>query len=347
MSWFSANYEKAVLGGAAVIAIGFAYTGWSKIGSIEEDFNNPPDGPPQVHNPAVEGAEAIPMAVQSLDLARTHQQAKDPEGRAVYLHTGVALFLKRDGTNKPIDIVSGANIHPGIPNHWWIEHEIDPGYANAPDRDPDGDGFSNREEYLGDTDPNDDGNHPPLITKLRFVEEKSLVWVLKPSFMAQNGAFPFEFNDGQGRKNRRGAADMVNPGDVFFDEEPAKGRFKLLGHEDRKIKNEAINMEENVTFARVQDLKANKGGRIYEIPAPLKNRDVKKHLQYDRSAVLRLEALGLGAEKWEVEENTRFALPSDAPEKEYLLKEITPDRIIVEYVDANGEKKPMPIEKEQ
>ena len=38
MSWFSKNYEKAALGGAAVVALGLAYMGWSTFGSFEQDF---------------------------------------------------------------------------------------------------------------------------------------------------------------------------------------------------------------------------------------------------------------------------------------------------------------------
>ncbi len=348
MSWFSTNYEKALLGGAAVVAIGFAFSGWSKLGSIDETFVDPTKGGPSGdNNPAVENAEEIPVAIQSMQLERLHTQAKTSDGRAVYLNTGVALFLKRDGNGKPIDIVTGVDIHQGIPNFWFVKHNIEIGYANAPDRDEDGDGFTNREEYLGETDPNADDDHPPLIAKLRYLKEESLVWVLKPSYMGQNGDFPIEYNDGQGRNNRRGAANMIKPGDVFFDEEPAKGRFKLLGHEKRKVKNDAINMEIEVTFARIQDLKPNKAGKIYEIPAPLTNKKIKNHLQHDRSAVLALEALGLGGQSWKVEENTRFGLPNDAAEKEFLLKEITPDAIVVEYKDADGQTNTVSISKSE
>jgi len=38
MSWFSTNYEKATLGAAVAIALGFAYLGWSKNAGVDQDF---------------------------------------------------------------------------------------------------------------------------------------------------------------------------------------------------------------------------------------------------------------------------------------------------------------------
>jgi len=51
----------------------------------------------------------------------------------------------------------------GIPTWWKVQHGLDPYDAADAEEDWDGDGFTNLEEYLHDTDPNDPDSHPPLI----------------------------------------------------------------------------------------------------------------------------------------------------------------------------------------
>ena len=87
-------------------------------------------------------------------------------------------------------------------------------------------------------------------------------------------------------------------------------------------------------------------GVVYEFPSPLPDDERKNaHLKYDRSAVLTLEAIGKGGTEFVVEENTAFALPSDAAEKNYFLKTVTPESITVEYPDAQGTRQTVEIRK--
>jgi hypothetical protein len=236
-------------------------------------------------------------------------------------------------------------VHPPIPNTWWIEKRLDPGFADSPQRDPDADGFSNLEEYTASTDPNNLKSHPPLIAKLRYVSDDSLTWVLRPGY-GTDGNFPITYEDSKNRRNRVAGGQMIAPDEIFFKEEPAKDRFKLLGHEKRKELNPRTNIEMEVTIVRIEDQRHNKKGTVYEFPSPLGDDQRKlKFAQYDRTAVLSLEALGLGGQEFKIEENTAFALPPDAPAKDYLLKSVTPESISVEYTDAQGTRKTVEIAK--
>jgi len=67
-------------------------------------------------------------------------------------------------------------LHPPVPNKWIIDHGLDILDNNVLNEDPDGDGFTNLEEWKnlkGDgsdsTDPQDPKSHPPYYTKLRLV----------------------------------------------------------------------------------------------------------------------------------------------------------------------------------
>jgi hypothetical protein len=342
MSWFSKNYEKAALGGAVAVALGLAYFGWSKIGGVEADFGVDLKGRGN-NATAVQGADLIPKAQQSLKLDRTWNQALDGE-RPVDLFTGVPLFIKSSDPEKPIDLDKDDPVHPPIPNKWWMENRIDLGFGDSPDRDPDADGFSNLEEFNSKTDPNNNKSVPELIAKLKFVKDESLAWAIRPGY-GNNGEFPFSYRDAKGQNNKIPAGEMIKPDGMFFPKGPMANRFKFLGFEVRKEMNKKINIEMDITYVRIEDQKANKKGRVYEIPAPLAEDRMNDFLQFDRTAVFTLEALGLGGTEFKVEENESFALPPSAPKKDFLLKEVTPQRVVVEYTDASGTRKTVEIGK--
>ncbi len=343
MSWLSKNYEKAAIGGAVVVALGLGYLGWSKLSAVDADFGTGLRGSGN-NQTAVPSAELIPKAIQSLGLDRSWTQSRHGD-RLVDLFTGISLFVASSAPEQPVDLLKDAPVHPPIPNTWWIEKRLDPGFADSPERDPDSDGFTNLEEFTASTDPNSLNSHPPLIAKLRYLNDDSLTWVLRPGF-GSDGKFPVNYEDSQGRRNRIAAAEMIGPDEIFFKEEPAKNRFKLLGHEKRTELNPRTSIEVETTIVRIEDQRHNKKGTVYEFPSPLGD-DARKNnfLQYDRNAVLRLEALGLGGEEFKIEENTAFALPPGAPSKNYFLKSVTPDSITIEYNDAQGTRQTIQIAK--
>ncbi len=344
MSWLSKNYEKAALGGAVVVALGLGYLGWSKIGAVESEFSSSLSGTGK-GSPAIEGAESITKAEQSLKLDRAWTPGVDPNGeRPVDLFTGVPLVIKSSEPEKAIDPIKDDPIHDPIPNTWWLQHRIDPGFADSPNRDPDGDGFSNLEEFLAKTDPNNPKSVPALLAKLKFVKDETLTWALRPTY-GDNGSFPFNYADSRRQTNRMPAGEMVKPDELFFPKGVMTNRFKLLGHEERKELNKRINTEVDVTYVRVEDQKPNKKGRVYEIPAPLSEDRMNEYAQHDRTAIFALEALGEGANEFKVEENTTFGLPFSSDKKDYLLKEVTPDKVVVEGPDGKGGRMTVDIPK--
>ena len=334
MSWISENYEKALVGGAVTVALGLGYLGWSGLQKVGDEFSDSSRGTGS-NEASVQGADLIPKAEQSLALKREWEAGRDPEDRTVDLFTGVPLFIKSNAPDKPIDLLKDPPVHPPIPNTWWLESRIDPGFENAPALDPDGDGFSNLEEYEAKSDPMNSHDHPPLIDKLRYVKDENLVWVLLPNF-GDNGAFPFTYKDSRRGQNRIAGADPVKPGELFFRNGVQANRFKLLGHEVRREVNRALNAEMETTWVKVEDQRPNKKGRVYEYPAPLRDGRANDFRQFDRTAVFSLEALGQRASEFKVEENTTFALPVDAKEKNYLLKSITPEKVVIEFKDSDG-----------
>jgi hypothetical protein len=342
MSWFSKNYEKAALGGAAAAALGLAYMGWSKLGAVEQDFAPPQTGKIN-SNTAVRDADLIPQAMASLKRERVLAPVQDGN-RSVDLVIGIPLFVASSAPEVAIDLLKDKPVHPPIPNTWWLTNNIDLGYADSPARDPDKDGFSNLEEFEAKTDPNNDKSVPSLIAKLKYIKDESLAWVIRPGY-GSDGSFPFKYQDTKGGLNNTGGGTLIAPNGLFFAKGAMKERFKFLGSEVRKELNKKVNVEMEVTYAKIEDQRSNKKGTVYEFPAPLSEERRGEHLKYDRTAIVSLEALGQNGKEMKIEENTKFALPPDSLKKDYLLKVVTPDSVVVEYTSPDGGKKTVTIQK--
>ncbi|MGD7651724.1 MAG: Amuc_1099 family pilus-like system protein [Verrucomicrobiales bacterium] len=333
MSWLAQNYEKAALGGAVLVAAGVAFLGLSKNSGVDDDFAEALKGGGN-NKTEVPSAGEIPKALQSLKLTRAWN-AEVVGDRKVDLFTGLPLFVPRDNPENPIDLPMDPPVHPPIPNTWWLKYRLDPGFADSPHRDADGDGFSNIEEFEAKTDPSSSSSVPELLAKLMYVKDESLMWSLRPSHGSE-GKFPFKYEDDKGAKNKVGFSDMVGPGDTFFAKEPMKDRFKFIGSEVRKEMDTRANYERKVTYVQIEDQRANKKGKIYEFPAPLSDLRRSDFLQYDRTAVLSLQALGMGSSEFKVEELTEFTLPPETGKKKYKLVEVTPQSVKVEYLKEDG-----------
>jgi hypothetical protein len=336
MSWFSENYEKAALGAGALVAAGLVFVGWQKYGSVENDFSSEPKGTGP-SDPSVKNGDLVSTAKASYSLERQWIKGDD-NGRPVDLFTGVALFVNKNDPTKPLDLIKGEDVHEGIPNQWWLDNRIDPGFGDSPQRDPDEDGFSNIEEYAAKTDPNDGRDFPSLLSKLSYAGDESVMWVLRPGFESE-GAFTFEYSDNRRNANKVGAANPVPPGQLFFENGAAKGRFKFTGSKQIKQVNKKIGAEIDVTIVEVEDQKPNKLGVKYDIPAGFRKSDARNFSHFDRTAILTLDALDIKGKEFKIEENTSFSLPPGGEKKDYKLLEVTPDKIKVEVTDKDGNKK--------
>lgn len=348
MSKLPKNFEKILLGVGGVAALAGIGLGYMKSGAVEEDFNRtiPTTGGKEI---AVPEAEATSKAVSSLTSDRKIDQ-EEANGRPVDLFAGIPLFADKNNPNVPVDPISGVMkpVHPPIPNKWWIETGADMTFANSPQRDDDGDGFTNLEEWEAKTHPKDAESIPALINKLAYLKDESIMWYVQFGLESQGKwapRFVAMTPDKKRLQNRVGAVDMLEAGGTFFKDGEFANRFKYTGIEERKIKSQKTGLEQNVKFAQYEELKPNKKGDKYESQAGLPDAELTANAYYDRTAVLDLRAIGYEGKEFKVEERTKFALPPDAPEKSYTLKKVTPEAIEVEYTDAAGQTQTLEIKK--
>ncbi len=359
------NYDKALLGGAFVVAAGIAYLGYSKLSSVEEDFVFSSSGAGK-NDASVAGAEHLKQTLGTVATPLQWNQAEVGDSkRPVDLFAGIALFAKKpagSGTAVPIDLLRGDKVHPPIPNSWWLENGIELDFADSPSRDADKDGYSNLEEFEAKTNPADAKSFPSLINKLVYVKDESVgffLWFssalgpekyqfkitqLPPAFESANAVQQEAFLSRSDLPVVR-TADYIGSGVNIFDEGFAKGRFLLKSVVPKEVTNPKTNLTSTNDFATIEDLSENKKGTTFEIPKTPRSADRPATVRYDRTAVLNLNAVGEEGKDFKIKENTTFSLPNGKPEKNYLLKTVTRESITVEYKDASGATQTIEIKK--
>lgn len=357
------NQEKIILAVCAVAALGLAFLGYSKSSSVEDELTFTSKGGGN-SNVAVVGAEALAETLASVDKPVLLEQP-EPNGRKVNNFVGVALFAKKpDGdakVAKPVDPVLDAPIHDKIPNLWWLENGIDPGFGDSPERDEDKDGFSNREEFEAKTNPKDSQSFPSLIDKLQFAKYESVgyfLWFssslgpqqyqfkiveLPPAF---ESAPPAQQESYLGRSdlNYNRTKDYIGDNRNIFEEGFGKDRFKLKSVTEKEVTNPSTNLTTKNDFAAIEDTAPNKKEE-FVIPKTPRSRERPGTVRFDRTAVLVLNAAGEEGKEFKVAENTTFSLPHGKEDKAYLLKSVSAEKIVVEFKHADGQTKTVEINK--
>lgn len=150
--WLKENYEKALLIVSTVVAVGVA--AWLIMGGLKfsELFDQtsvrPSDEMPET------GIDQLQQASKAFEESVTW------DGDHLFVSAPV---LEVDGNLEPVG--EGA-VHDPIEDAWVSQYDLPMTEADLKEQDPDGDNFTNLEEFLGQTDPTDSESHPAFITKL-------------------------------------------------------------------------------------------------------------------------------------------------------------------------------------
>ena len=85
---------------------------------------------------------------------------------------------------------------------WELKYGLDKYKTADALTDLEGDGFTNLEEFLAETDPTRAESHPPYVTKLRFVRriEIPFPWIFQGASELPDGRTVFQLNAATGGK---------------------------------------------------------------------------------------------------------------------------------------------------
>jgi len=160
LDWIKAHYDRVALIAAAIfLFISAIWIWWSAI-----QFGNrliPQQAPPQ--------KAASPPAV-AVELDRAAKELEQPAQWKYSTRSG--LFVPERhfiGANGLPATLQNTQVHPPVPNDWFEQFALPIEKGDVLDQDPDGDGFTNLDEWQGGTDPTEKNSHPDYLTKLHLV----------------------------------------------------------------------------------------------------------------------------------------------------------------------------------
>lgn len=234
MDWLKKNYDLALLCTAALALA--ASAALFALPAPEESTQQPP--PPIPPRAAAEGATAT--AEQIREAAKLLEKTpkvgaslpSDPSKRASAF-VSRPYILKDGKLFDPID--GGEDLHPPLPNAWIIANGLDYSDPAIKESDPDGDRFSNLEEFQAGTNPADSKSQPPAATKLRLVEFTPIPFRIEFKGDPSGDGNEFQINlkdlKGQARTQYKKLGDTLDVG-------PDRPPYKIAAYQAKESPNE-------------------------------------------------------------------------------------------------------------
>ena len=158
--WIKANYDLlAVIAAAAFLLISAVCIWWSAIQFGNHLVTQQPPRPKTASTPPV-----------AIELEHAAEQLQQPAQWKASRRSGLFVpekhFIGADGFPATLQ---NTQVHAPVPNDWFEKYGLPIEDADALEQDPDKDGFTNLDEWQGETDPTDKNSHPSYITKLHLV----------------------------------------------------------------------------------------------------------------------------------------------------------------------------------
>jgi hypothetical protein len=209
MNWAKKNIEWTLLFGVLVILLGVALF-------KALSFSTAP--PQEVAEVLGGNAKVREDLEQYQNLEQTLNKIQEWES----VENGHRLFISRKlewlANEKKLKLYrpDEAGID-GIAPLWKEEYGFSLSDPTVADQDPDNDGFTNKDEYLGKTDPLKAESHPPYTTKLRLTAFEAKPYSLEFTGINQVGGQTFFQVKLSNPRDRRNRSNSVKKGEQFED----------------------------------------------------------------------------------------------------------------------------------
>ena len=239
MNWIKKNYDRLALLLLAVALLGSSSAIIWSLNGFSDQFA-------PVKRDVAHGKKVTLLETEALDRA-AQSLTKPAEWNA---HSG-SLFVSRkyvakSGVDSLIDPFDPGSqpLHPPVPNSWFLEHGLEDRILDTDvlDQDPDKDGFSNLDEYLGKTDPQDAKSHPGYLTKLRLKKFIKVPFRLKFEAYDDDGNFQINTVD------VKQPTQFVKMGEII-----AGTKYKAVKFEHKTVFNPSTQVDRDVSELTVEN----------------------------------------------------------------------------------------------
>ena len=236
LDWIKAHYDRVALIAAAIfLFISAIWIWWSAI-----QFGNrliPQQAPSQ--------KAASPPAV-AVELDRAAKEIEQPAQWKYSTRSG--LFVPERhfiGANGLPATLQNTQVHPPVPNDWFEQFALPIEKGDVLDQDPDGDGFTNLDEWQGGTDPTEKNSHPDYLTKLHLVS-------------AAEEPFGYMFSSWVGGTFQINAVDQSEPTQFLKKGDVIRGTdFKIVKFTEKHERNQyGTNVDVSELVLKHQDTRA-------------------------------------------------------------------------------------------
>jgi hypothetical protein len=159
MDWIKTHYDRVALIAATIFLFICAVSIWWSAAQFGNKLAQQAAPPPKAASPPGKAVE-LDRAAEKLQ-----QPAQWKFGGRSGLFVPEKHFI---GSNNLPTTLQTTVVHPPVPNEWFEQFGLPVEDADALDEDPDGDGFTNLDEWQGHTNPTDKESHPDYLTKLNL-----------------------------------------------------------------------------------------------------------------------------------------------------------------------------------
>ncbi len=218
--WLNKNYEKAALIAATVIAVGLC--GWLFYSSTKFKDIFSESSVKKTDEYTETGLADVEQAIENLDSPVVW------EGEHLFVSSPVLEVFKGETPELEPVTVGSDGIHAPITNAWIMKWGLDITDGALKDADPDGDNFSNLEEFKGGTNPANLDSHPPFIAKVCLKELVSSDLNLIFRTQVDSGTWQIDIASEAKFKSRN---MLVSMGQKFGPD----NRFKLEKYNEKKL----------------------------------------------------------------------------------------------------------------
>ncbi len=294
--FFRLHYERIALIAAALFLMACSVLIWLNAVGFEENF--------AALQTATTVKAAAPPAT-AVELVKAAEKLQEPPHWTFSGRSG--LFVPEKHFIGPAGLpatLQTTEVHPPVPNEWLDQFALPIADADVLTQDPDGDGFTNLEEWESHTNPTDKNSHPPFIVKLRM-----------KSFSRE--PFRLVFASRTGDTFGINTSDLKEPTQFLKRGDLIRGtKFKIVGFTEKSEPNQ-YGTDVDVSELTLENQETKERLNL-----------VKEKIMISPESVANFVYAWADRREFSVKKDQEFSLPPET-EIRYKLVDVQPDKAVI------------------